>query len=104
MNLRSEEYDLLETHFGVPGDHLRVNYRAFVEDVDTIFTIKGLEKDPLLRPHEFKTPDFLDPRKRLSEEDMQYLQTIMIKLATKANKYRVMPKAYFRDAERQKIA
>jgi hypothetical protein len=38
--LRKEEYDLLEKSFEVPGDALRVNYRAMVEEVDTVFTIK----------------------------------------------------------------
>lgn len=43
-------------------------------------------------------PDFLDPRKRLSEEENEFLHHIMTKLAIKANKYRVLPKAYFKDA------
>lgn len=98
--MRKEEYEILEKYYGVPGDDLRVNYRALVEEVDTVFTFKGLEKDPLLRPDDFKMPEFLDPRKRLTDEENEILHNIMIKLATKANKYRVLPKAYFRDAVR----
>lgn len=100
--MRKEEYDILEKYFGVPGDDLRVNYKALVEDVDTVFTIKELEKDPNKRPEVFKMPDFLDPRKRLSQEENEFLHQIMIKLAIKANKYRVLPKAYFKDADRAK--
>jgi len=43
-------------------------------------------------------PDFLDPQKRLIEEENKFLHEIMIKLAIKLNKYRVLPKAYFKDA------
>jgi hypothetical protein len=57
-----------------------------------------LEKDPNLRPEEFKMPDFLEPRKRLTDQENDYLHNVMIKLAVKANKYRVLPKAYFKDA------
>jgi len=48
-------------------------------------------------------PDFLDPGKRLTEEENQFLHNIMNKLATKANKYRVLPKAYFKDAVRHNL-
>lgn len=85
------------------GDQLRVHYKKLVDEVDTVFTIKGLEKDPLLRPGEFKTPDFLDPEKRLSETDNEFLHEVMIKLALLMRKYRVMPKAYFKDADKAKI-
>jgi Ca2+-binding EF-hand superfamily protein len=44
LNLRKEEYDLLETHFEMPGDSLRVNYKNLIEEVDTVFTIKVIIK------------------------------------------------------------
>jgi hypothetical protein len=53
-----------------------------------------------MRPEEFKIPDFLEPRKRLTDQENDFLHNIMIKLAVKANKYRVLPKAYFKDAVR----
>ncbi len=40
LSLRSEEYDLLEKVFGIPGDDTRVNYKSLVGEVDTVFTIK----------------------------------------------------------------
>ncbi len=60
--------------------------------------MKGLEEEPSARPEDFKMPDFLDPRKRLTQDENEQLHNIMVKLATKANKYRVLPKTYFRDA------
>jgi hypothetical protein len=100
LSLRSEEYDLLEKVFGLPNDDTRVNYKALVDEVDTVFTLKELEKDPLRRPHDFKMPDFLDPQKRLNAEENQFLHEVMIKLALLMKKYRVLPKVYFKDAVR----
>lgn len=101
--MRSEEYDVLEKFFQVDNDELRVNYKMLIDEVETVFTLKELEKDPLKRPEEFKTPDFLDPEKRLSEEDNLLLNEVMIKLALLMRKYRVLPKAYFKDADKAKI-
>ena len=98
MSLRSEEYDLLEKVYGLPDVHDRVEYKTLVEEVETVFTLKGLEKDPLLRPTEFKMPDFLDPQKRLSDDENSFLHEVMVKLALLMKKYRVMPKVYFKDA------
>jgi hypothetical protein len=98
LSLRSEEYDLLEKVYGLPEENDRINYKALIEEVETVFTVKGLEKDPLLRPGVFKMPDFLDPQQRLSENDNSFLHEVMIKLAILMQKYRVLPKVYFKDA------
>jgi hypothetical protein len=97
--LRSEELDILEKVYELPSeDNDRVNYKELVEEVDTVFTLKELEKDPLIRPVEFKIPDFLDPEKRLTNEENDVLHNTMIRLAILMNKYRVMPKVFFKDA------
>jgi len=88
----------LEKAFEVPGDNLRVLYKELVEIVDTVFTVKGLEKDPLLRPENYVVPDFLDPSKRMQGEECDELHSVMIKLGILMNKYRVIPKSYFKDA------
>jgi hypothetical protein len=54
-----------------------------------------------MRPKEYKMPDFLDPEKRLDDEQSLLLHNIMIKLGLFMRKYRVMPKAYFKDAVRE---
>jgi hypothetical protein len=55
-----------------------------------------------MRPKEYKMPEFLDPEKRLQLEQSQNLHNVMIKLALLMRKYRVMPKAYFKDAVRNR--
>ncbi len=98
MSLRKEEYDLLEKVYGLPEENDRINFKSLIEEVETVFTLKGLEKDPLLRPQDFKTPDFLDPQKRLENNENNFLHEVMIKLAMLMQKYRVLPKVYFKDA------
>lgn len=43
LSLRSEEYDLLERYYGIEGEPDRVSYKALVEEVETVFTIKVIE-------------------------------------------------------------
>jgi hypothetical protein len=57
-----------------------------------------LEKDPLIRPEKYVVPDFLDPSKRMQGEEEDQLHSVMIKLGILMNKYRVIPKSYFKDA------
>ena len=103
LNLRAEEYLVLEDYYSVPGENDKVFYKNLVEEVETVFTLKGLEKDPLLRPQEFKTPEFLDPEKRLNAEENDFLNQTMRKLALLVRKYRVMPKDFFKDADKANI-
>jgi len=62
-----------------------------------------LEKQPNIRPEEFKMPDFLDPQQRLSVEENEFFHQVMLKLAELMKKYRVLPKVYFKDADKAKI-
>lgn len=103
LNLRSEEYDVLENYYAVPEENDKVYYKNLVEEVETVFTIKGLEKDPLLRPTEFLIPDFLNPEKRLTHDENVFLDQTMRKLAILERKYRVMPKSFFKDADKANI-
>ena len=57
-----------------------------------------MEKDPLIRPELYAVPDDLDPSKRMVGEECDDLHCVMIKLGTLMNKYRVIPKSYFKDA------
>ena len=104
LHLRSEEFDVLEDFYSVrDNEEDKVYYKDLIEEVDTVFTIKGLEKDPLLRPKDYITPDFLNPEKRLTEEETKFLDKTLKKLALLSIKYRVMPKSFFRDNDRANI-
>jgi len=80
-----------------------VNYQRMVEEVNTVFTLKNLEKSPNIRPNEFKMPDFLDPKQRLNKQENEFFHEVMLKLGELMRKYRVLPKVYFKDADKAKI-
>jgi Ca2+-binding EF-hand superfamily protein len=103
LHLREDEFVILEQFFSVPDENDKVYYKDLVEEVETVFTIKGLEKDPLLRPKDYVIPDFLNPTKRLSAEEADFLDKTMRKLALLSIKYRVMAKSFFRDNDRANI-
>ena len=104
LHLRSEEFDVLEDFYSVrDNEEDKVYYKDLIEEVDTVFTIKGLEKDPLLRPKDYITPDFLNPEKRLTDDETKFLDKTLKKLALLSIKYRVMPKSFFRDNDRANI-
>ncbi len=103
LHLRSEEFDVLEKFYSVNEEEDKVYYKDLVEEVETVFTIKGLEKDPLKRPKEYIMPDFINPEKRLSPEEAIFLDKTMKKLANLSIKYRVNPKSFFRDNDRANI-
>ena len=103
LHLRAEEFDVLEKFFSVPDEDDKVYYKDLVEEVDTVFTIKGLEKNPLMRPKDYVIPDFLNPEKRLTPEETDFLDKTMRKLGLLAIKYRVMAKSFFRDNDRANI-
>ena len=103
LHLRSEEFDILEKFYSVNEEEDKVYYKDLIEEVETVFTIKNLEKNPLMRPKEYITPDFINPEKRLTEEEAVFLDKTMKKLANLSIKYRVMPKSFFRDNDRANI-
>ena len=103
LHLREEEFQYLENFYSVPEQEDKVFYKDLIEEVETVFTLKELEKDPLLRPGEYKIPDFLNPDYRLNKDENEFLDKTMRKLALLSIKYRGMPKSFFRDNDRANI-
>ena len=103
LHLRSEEFDILEKYYNINEEEDKVYYKDLVEEVETVFTVKNLEKNPLIRPKEYITPDFINPEKRLTQEEAIFLDKTLKKLALLSIKYRVMPKSFFRDNDRANI-
>lgn len=60
--MTSQEYQILEDKFRCPKDPLKVNYYDFNEEIDKIFTLKDLEKDPTKTLSEYRAPSILDAK------------------------------------------
>jgi len=86
------EYERLEQHFAMPNDRGLINYVAFSNELDTIFTDKTLEKNPTTLPTAFQAPSILDPKDVLNSDEEQVLIACLMRLGTIAT---VLIKPYF---------
>ena len=71
--LTPEEFGRLETHFATPQDAGLINYVAFCDELDYIFTDKTLEKNPTTMPASFNAPSILDPKDVLDAQEEEVL-------------------------------
>lgn len=100
--LTNEEFELIEKQFSVPSDATKVNYVAFNEKLEEIFTIKDLEKDPLKKTIEFNAPSILDPKHQLSDEEEQVLDACLQRLGWFVRNKRLLIKPFFQDKDKSK--
>lgn len=54
LGLLESELSILEDHYQSAGFHDFVDYLRFSDDIESIFTIKHLEKAPTLEPEQFR--------------------------------------------------
>ena len=100
--LTNEEFDLIEKQFSVPADITKVNYVAFNEKLEEIFTMKDLEKNPLKKTIEFNAPSILDPKHQLSDEEEQVLDACLQRLGWFVRNKRLLIKPFFQDKDKSK--
>jgi hypothetical protein len=77
INLTEEEYASLINKYQTDDD--MVNYTAFCDSIDSIFTIKGLEKMPTTRVKPIEANDTELARKKYLEFD-EYERQMMIEI------------------------
>lgn len=46
LQLTAEEYQKLENYYRDPADPIKIRYFDFNQDIENIFTLKDLEKNP----------------------------------------------------------
>lgn len=67
IDLDEDQLKILEKHYGVPNDPRTIDYSKFLGDINSVFTATGLDKDPLLKPQEFRKATHLDPNDILTD-------------------------------------
>lgn len=98
--MTAEEYDLLESYFKLPNDPLKINYIEFNDDIERIFTEKGLEKDPLRKIEGFNAPSILDPKNIMTPEEDQALNDILVRMGTEVRHRRLLLMPFYKDKDR----
>ena len=72
-----------------------MNYVAFNEEIERIFTEKDLEKDPTKKPAEFKAPSILDPKDVLNDQEEKHLHDALTRIGTEVKFKRLLLKPFF---------
>lgn len=67
IDLDGEHLKMLEDKYRVANDSNSINYSQFLSDINIVFTLTGLEKDPLADPPQYKKGTQLDPNDVLTD-------------------------------------
>lgn len=100
LQLTTEEYQKLEDHYRDPTDPIKIRYFDFNQDIENIFTLKDLEKNPQTTLSVFKAPSILDPKDLLSKEESEELDTCMKRIGTDVKHRRLLIKPFFQDKDK----
>jgi len=93
--LTAEEYQRLENHYRDPADPIKIRYFDFNQDIENIFTLKDLEKDPQRTLSSYKAPSILDPKSLLTAEEENELDSCMQRIGTDVRHRRLLIKPFF---------
>lgn len=99
LKLTKVEVQQLMDRYSAVGYPDYVNYTAFVEDIESIFTLNNLEKMPLVVPIQFRPNQESDGNK-LSNEEEQVLELVMHRLADRVRIRRIQIFPLFEDYDR----
>ena len=96
IELSGFDIDILESYFQVAKD--LVNYSAFVEVCEEVFTTRNLEKDPLNR--NTNEVSYIDPKLEIDANDEKELENVMNKLGFFVFTKRLHIKPFFQDKDK----
>nr|XP_054773761.1 uncharacterized protein LOC129281858 [Lytechinus pictus] len=99
LGLQPSEVDILIRTFQSPSDPKFVEWLLFSDHVESIFTLKNLEKDPLITPEQFK-PAVQVEKNVLTSVEENILANTVERLAQKVHKGRIQLYPLFEDYDR----
>jgi hypothetical protein len=100
IELTEKEYDTLLERFGDSSDNNKVDYVNFNEEIEIVFTKKGLEKAPTDKPEVFKTPSLIDPEDVLTDAEERVLEDCLRKIGVETKNRRLLLKPFFQDKDK----
>lgn len=100
LQLTTEEYQKLEDFYRDPNDPIKIRYFEFNQNIEDIFTLKDLEKNPKCTLGTFKASSILDPKDVLTNEEEVELDTCMKRIGTDVRHRRLLIKPFFQDKDK----
>ena len=102
IQLTTEEYQKLEDYYRDPTDALKIRYFDFNQDVENIFTLKDLEKDPTKTLTSYKAPSILDPKNVLNEAEEAEMVETLKRIGMDVKLRRLLIKPFFQDKDKSR--
>jgi len=99
LGLTENEVSLLIDYYTSPRHTDYVEYYQFCDDAESVFTQKGLEKNPTAVPVQFKPNNHISNNK-LSKEAEALLETVIQRLASRVRIRRIQVFPFFEDYDR----
>ena len=79
-----------------------MRYFDFNEEIEKIFTLKNLEKDPTLTLSKYSAPSILDPKNKLTSEEEAELHAALNQLGVSIRHRRLLIKPFFQDKDKSR--
>jgi len=95
MDLKAEDFVVLKEGFKSERDPNRVDYVKFAYEVNKIFTVKELEKDPTAKVENFAVTSVLDPDDVLNPEEEKKVDSCLKRLGEIVKKRKLHVKPMF---------
>ena len=95
MDLKEEDFAALEAGFPSARDNIHIDYVKFSQEVNGIFTLAGLEKDPTQQPKAFSVASVLDPEDVLTPEEEKKVDACLKRLGDIVQKRKLHVKPMF---------
>lgn len=99
IEITDKEYEILLERYTTSDPNL-VDYVTFNEEMEGIFTKKGLEKAPTATVDEFKPPSIIDPDDVLTDEEEKALEECLVRIGTECKNRRLLLKPFFQDKDK----
>lgn len=102
IELTDKEYETLLDRFGLPEDRDRVDYVQFNDEIEYVFTIKGLEKAPTTVVTEYVIPGatLIDPEDVLTDAEEEVLEACLTRIGSEVRNRRLLLKPFFQDKDK----
>jgi len=100
LNVTEEEIIQLENHYVSTVDPSKIDYKNFLADIEVVFTLPNLDKDPLTKPVEWTSKTYIDPNNILNPEEEQRLDALLNKMAFAVITHRLLLKPFFQDKDK----
>jgi len=88
--LTANESKALERIFVCPEDRTTLEYSKFVDEIELVFTLPGLERKPLTRVSAYKLPVLVENTEPLTEEERKCLHLLLTDLGNHVRINRVL--------------